>query len=66
MIKAFKHKQTGRYLACISKKHREVETVKSPEYAMTWDFTLGYRKSNYVRFVEQHKDELKDFMEVTF
>lgn len=63
MIKAFKHKQTGRYLACISRKHRDVETTKMVEDAIKFDIATSW--GNYHRFVKNYQEQLKQFTEVT-
>lgn len=60
MIKLFKHKTTGRYLAGFM-QNKEADTTKVIDDAIKFDLKKSYRKYNYHRFIADHRDELKDF-----
>ena len=64
MIKAFKHKDTGRYLATISRKYKEVETTKMIDDAIKWDFSIQYRQYQFHQYLVNHREQLVDFVVV--
>ena len=63
-MKAFKHIYTGRYLASITRKHKEIETTKMIDDAITFDLTLRGTQANYCRFIKAHEKELRQFIEI--